>query len=448
MTGDEEQRLIEPGKGSNSSKTSESWENSNHPLFLHHSDQPCAVLVSQPLMEDNYRTWVQSMNMALTIKNKKGFIDGTLKRPTHNPDEQLQWDRCNVLVKTWLLGAMSKNISSSVIHCKDARAAEVKKFMETQKTMKFLIGRNENFAQTRSNIIRFDPLPNLNKAYAMGHTYDYCRMRKNATESGQARSKENYVAPQDDQKEAVSEFPFSREECHQLLNQLLTKTKAASANLVGNIPNYEELLEPVSSNITLPNLDPISFDHIQSPLTPEQSPPPPRKSSRATKLPTTLQDFHIDAALPSRLAPSSFSNAVTTPGMAHSLSHVLSYANLSSPHRTFTTNITMQREPTSFTQAFKDSKWREAMRLEVQALQANKTWSLVPLPAHKRPIGCKCVYKIKYNPDGTIERYKARLVAKGYSQVEGLDYRETFTPVAKLTTVRVVTSHIAQGSDP
>jgi hypothetical protein len=61
------------------------------------------------------------MSMALTIKNKKGFVDGTLKRPTHNPDEQQQWDRCDILVKTWLLGAISKDISGSVIHCKDAR---------------------------------------------------------------------------------------------------------------------------------------------------------------------------------------------------------------------------------------------------------------------------------------------------------------------------------------
>lgn len=107
-------KQIESGMTSNPSKP---WENSNHPLYLHHSDQPGAVLVSQPLMEDNYNTWAQSMSMALMIKNKKGFVDGSLKRPNADKTEELQqWERCNTLVKTWILGSTSKEISGSVIH--------------------------------------------------------------------------------------------------------------------------------------------------------------------------------------------------------------------------------------------------------------------------------------------------------------------------------------------
>lgn len=124
MSGDEEQNkkeipLLKPS--TSSVNVPQPWENQNHPLFLHHSDQPGAILVPQPLVEDDYADWSQSMSSALKIKNKHGFIDGSIKRPTEGTDEQNQWDRCDTLVKTWLRGSMSKEIRKSVAHCKDAR---------------------------------------------------------------------------------------------------------------------------------------------------------------------------------------------------------------------------------------------------------------------------------------------------------------------------------------
>ncbi|KAJ9546310.1 hypothetical protein OSB04_018853 [Centaurea solstitialis] len=86
------------------------------------------------------------------------------------------------------------------------------------------------------------------------------------------------------------------------------------------------------------------------------------------------------------------------------------------------------------------------MNEEMEALYRNGTWELTELPMNRKPIGCKWVFKIKYKSNGEIERYKARLVAKGYSQREGLDYEETFSPVVKMVTVRCFISLVVQNN--
>ncbi|KAG3127847.1 hypothetical protein PC128_g27045 [Phytophthora cactorum] len=103
--------------------------------------------------------------------------------------------------------------------------------------------------------------------------------------------------------------------------------------------------------------------------------------------------------------------------------------------------------PTTFKSAMESSdavKWKEACDSELESLHKNDTWDVVPLPKGRNAIGCKWVFRVKENQDGEIERFKARLVAKGFSQKYGIDYNETFAPVAKFTSIRAVLSMAAK----
>ena len=122
------------------------------------------------------------------------------------------------------------------------------------------------------------------------------------------------------------------------------------------------------------------------------------------------------------------------------LADCITYDKFSSSHATFLSALNGAYEPRSFQEANLCDEWKKAMAEELQALHENQTWSVIKLPKGKKVVGSRWVYKTKLHSDGTIERHKARLVARGFTQTYGVDYKETFAPVAKRNTVRVLLS--------
>ncbi|XP_071728013.1 uncharacterized protein [Rutidosis leptorrhynchoides] len=145
-----------------------------------------------------------------------------------------------------------------------------------------------------------------------------------------------------------------------------------------------------------------------------------RRSTRETNLPRKYNDFIVEGKV------------------KYGFEKYVNYSFLNCENYDFVSSLNKSVEPSCYKHAINDPNWREAMNLEMEALNKNNTWVITELPPDRKPIGNKWVYKIKYKSNGEIERYKARLVAKGYSQKEGIDYDETFSPVVKHVTIRCV----------
>jgi hypothetical protein len=102
-------------------------------------------------------------------------------------------------------------------------------------------------------------------------------------------------------------------------------------------------------------------------------------------------------------------------------------------------------DPETFAEALGHKYWDTIMNEEYRSLMEKNTWDLVPLFKGRKLVRCKCVYRTKYALDASVERHKAQLVSKGFSEVEGLDYNETFSPISKMNSIHLVlalaTSH-------
>ncbi|KAL0399945.1 UNVERIFIED_CONTAM: Retrovirus-related Pol polyprotein from transposon RE1 [Sesamum radiatum] len=185
------------------------------------------------------------------------------------------------------------------------------------------------------------------------------------------------------------------------------------------VPLHSDTL-PESTSIlvitpSVTNSPPSPIDTSTSHSHTENAPPntyPLRRSQRQKQAPIWLNDF-----------------------VSSSINSSLIYS-CNAAYFSFVASLSILQEPQSYSEAVQHEEWRNAMQVEIDALEHNHTW-ITSLPEGKQPIGCKWVFKTKLRADGTVERYKARLVAKGFNQIEGIDYTDNFSPVAKTVSVRL-----------
>ena len=210
---------------------------------------------------------------------------------------------------------------------------------------------------------------------------------------------------------------------------------------------------PSSDVITLPLLYPIPDTSSVPPATPSQ---PLQVYTRRTRTDigppsdsSAMTPSSMMLVLPSLVdLPIAIQKGTCSSCNPHPIYNFLTYHRLPSPYSAFNSTLSFVSLPKIVHEALSHPGWKQAMVKEMVALHSTGTCYLVPLPAGKSPIGCRWAYTIKICPDGKVDRLKARLVAMGYTQIYGSDYYDTFSPVVKIASIRLLFYMAAMRSWP
>ncbi|KAL4346654.1 hypothetical protein GQ457_17G001420 [Hibiscus cannabinus] len=218
------------------------------------------------------------------------------------------------------------------------------------------------------------------------------------------------------------------EDNHEIVDSgMIPEEAQISSHVSAEIQNHD-----VEDNDLVHDVEDNQTHDVQGEVSNESVIPAVRRSNRVSTKPSYLQQYLCNNASATEIG----SNGYTT--CMYPIEDHVSSSRLSPEYADYIFNISLPCEPVFYHQAVKFPEWRDAMQDELQAMDFLQTWSVVPLPAGKKAIDCKWVYRIKRKADGSIDRYKARLVAKGFTQIEGVDYIDTFSPVAKLTSFKLL----------
>ena len=208
------------------------------------------------------------------------------------------------------------------------------------------------------------------------------------------------------------------------------QAQTQNPNLIQPEPQAHQDLSPGPEVVPTVGLDSLGLDNSSN----GQS--APMGKGMRDKFPSVLlRDFVTHTVVAESPSPATPSPQHPS-GTPYPIAHYINCDNFSVHYRKFLATIISSNDPKSFKEAMKDVGWQKSMHEEIRALEENGTWTLEPLPKGKRALGSQWVYRTKYFSNGDIERLKSRLVVLGNHQEAGIDYHETFSPVAKMTTVR------------
>ncbi|KAL4335324.1 hypothetical protein GQ457_07G006860 [Hibiscus cannabinus] len=341
--------------------------------------------------------------------------------------------------------------------------------LQKELVMQFLMGLNESFAPVRGRIVLMDPMPSITKVFSLviqeenQHSMTISNPISEATFVVNASNPPKKSHPQ---CSYCSLLGHTKDKCYKLHGYppgYKSRGVVSHANVAlhgdKSIKNVDPLISQKVAGQSFQEKDDHSSHEIGCESTSLQVDPlisqevdgqsfqaeaghsflesdPPalipiqaRKSSRITQRPSYLKEYFCNVVVTSKEDGAS---------CTYPIEDYIANTRLTPSYSTFVANISSTYEPSFFHQEVKIPERRVAMDEELKAMESLQTWSVVPLPAGKKAIPCKWVYRIKRKADGTIDRYKARLVAKGFTQIKGIDFIDTFSPVAKMTSFKVL----------
>ncbi|GMI96544.1 hypothetical protein HRI_003323700 [Hibiscus trionum] len=395
------------------------FNNDANLYYLHQSDNPGMVLVTQPLGNDNYHSWRRSMMMALYAKNKLGFVDESIPAPAQVPaarDKFSERALPGIFIgyppgmkgyKIYVLQSRSIVISRDVVfhehifpfHTINSDFSVVDPFpsISFPKTVSDFAG---HFNGQQFHVDRADHNALLNRvihednADPVGHADSIGRADPvgHVDPIGHADpvGREGHANHANHGDHATH---IGRGD-HGHANNATNLGSTVNMDHEGNVGHDEINMDHTVNN----GHEELAIHTDVIPTVEHQVPNQslPRRSSRISQPASYLKQYYCN----------NLTNAFPTSLPTYPIEDHLSTTKLSSDYTNFIANISFTYNLAYYHQAAKIPEWRTAMDEELQAMENLQTWIVVPLPEGKKAIDCKWVYRIKYKADGSLDRYK------------------------------------------